>query len=99
MEVKVVQNFDETTLATALETLTRIKIMVAELERLLENLKSNDPKEQKFYSIAEVSRLTGINHISLWRLIKKGEIQAIRVGNKYLIPADILKVPSFLNKE
>jgi len=99
MEVKVIQKADETTLNSALETLSQIKIMLAELERLLINLKSNDTKEQKFYSIAEVSRLTGINHLSLWRLIKKGEIQAIRVGNKYLIPADILKVPSFLNRE
>lgn len=51
-------------------------------------------KEKEFMSIPQLARLLGISRIAVYQKVKKGEIEAVRVGRNYAIPkervADIL---------
>lgn len=42
---------------------------------------------KEFYSTAEVAAMLGISRIALFHRIKRGEIQATKVGRNYIIAA------------
>lgn len=42
-------------------------------------------KEKNFISVAEAAKLMGISRMHVVRKIKKGEIEAIRIGRMYAI--------------
>jgi len=71
------------------EIFEQMKELISEAQRILQTLE-NFQEEQRFYSISEFARLTGLHAGVIWRLIQKGEIPAIRLGKKYLIPAEVL---------
>jgi len=76
------------------EILEQMKELISEAQKILQTLE-NSQEKQRFYSISEFARLTGMNATVIWKLIKKGEIPAIRIGKKYLIPDEVLKLSSF----
>ncbi|MEK7516535.1 MAG: helix-turn-helix domain-containing protein [Patescibacteria group bacterium] len=49
---------------------------------------------KEFFTIAEVAKLLGVSRIAVYKKIKKGQIEAIRIGRNFAIPkkelADIL---------
>lgn len=47
-------------------------------------MKNNDKKE-KFISVAELAKILGISRIAVFNKIKKGQIEAIRIGRSYAI--------------
>lgn len=44
-------------------------------------------KNKEFMSIAQVAKLLGISRIAVYNKVKKGQIEAIRIGKAYAIPA------------
>ncbi|MEW6107838.1 MAG: excisionase family DNA-binding protein [Nitrospirota bacterium] len=40
----------------------------------------------KYISIAEFARILGISRIAVYKKIKKGEIEAVRIGRSFAIP-------------
>jgi excisionase family DNA binding protein len=46
--------------------------------------------EKKYYSLAEVGRLLGISRIAVFRKVKRGEIDAVRIGRSWAVPARAL---------
>jgi excisionase family DNA binding protein len=42
--------------------------------------------EQKYVSIMELAKLLGISRIAVYNKVKKGEIEAIKIGRSYAIP-------------
>jgi len=48
-------------------------------------------KEKKFLSIAQVAKILGISRIAVYQKVKKGQIEAIRIGRNYAIPEDFVK--------
>ena len=76
------------------ELLRVMRDMLDELEKFLHELKRNDEKiDKKFYSLLEVSRILGLEKGTVWRKVRGGEIPAIRVGKKYLVPAEFFTSP------
>lgn len=51
----------------------------------------NDPLEQKYYSRQEIARIFSVNPMTIYRLIRRGDIKAIRIGNDYRVSEDELK--------
>jgi len=47
---------------------------------------------QEYFSIPEVARLMGVSRIYIYALVKKGSIQAIRIGRNYAISKKNLDV-------
>jgi len=45
---------------------------------------------KQFYSLADVGRLLGISRIAVYQKVKKGEIEAMRVGRSWVVPAKAL---------
>jgi len=46
---------------------------------------------KRTYSIAEASKLLGIHRLTLSAAIRRGEIPALRVGRRVLIPSQALE--------
>ena len=44
------------------------------------------PVERKTYSVDEVSAILGIGRASLYAAIRKGELEAIRIGHRIVVP-------------
>lgn len=47
-------------------------------------------KDKEFYSVPEVAKILGVSRIAIFRRIKKGEIQAERIGRNYAIESSEL---------
>ncbi len=47
-------------------------------------MKNNNEKE-KFISVAELAKILGISRIAVFNKIKKGQIEAIKIGRSYAI--------------
>lgn len=47
-------------------------------------------KNKELISIAQVAKLLGISRIAVYKKVKKGQIEAIRVGKAYAIPVSNL---------
>lgn len=45
-------------------------------------------REKLFFSTAEIARLLGVSRIAVFQKIKKGDINAKRVGRNYQIPRE-----------
>ena len=43
-------------------------------------------QQRLFYKVSEVAEALGISRATVWRLIKQGEIPAVRIGRQYFIP-------------
>ncbi|MCG2724648.1 MAG: helix-turn-helix domain-containing protein [Elusimicrobia bacterium] len=46
--------------------------------------------EKEFYSVPEFAKKLGISRIAVFKRVKKGRIQAIRIGRNWAIPSDAL---------
>ncbi len=49
-------------------------------------MKEVDHKKNKYLSISEAASLLGMSRISVYKKIKKGEIQSIKIGRTHVIP-------------
>ena len=49
-------------------------------------------EDKKFYSIPEFAGLLGISRIAVFKQVKKGRIEAIRIGRNWAVPASALKL-------
>lgn len=45
---------------------------------------------EEIYTPREVARMFRVSTATVWRLIRKGEIRAIRIGGQYRIPASAI---------
>ncbi len=43
--------------------------------------------KKRYMTIPEFARLLGISRVAVYRRVKKGQIPAVKVGRKYMIPA------------
>jgi len=48
-------------------------------------------ENKQYYSLVDVGRLLGISRISVYNKVKKGEIEAVRVGRSWAVPAKSLE--------
>lgn len=46
----------------------------------------------KYISIAELAKILGISRIAVYKKIKKGEIEAVRIGRSFAIPGKYAEV-------
>lgn len=46
--------------------------------------------KKQYYSIAEVGKILGVSRITIYKRVKKGEINAVRIGRSYAIPSKSL---------
>ena len=46
---------------------------------------------KRYYSLAQVGRLLGISRIAVYKKVRKGEIEAIRIGRSWAVPASALE--------
>jgi excisionase family DNA binding protein len=64
------------------------------MNKIMKNKEEN--KENKpFVSVAELAKMLGISHVAIFKKIKKGQIEAQKVGRSYIISAE--EVNSILN--
>jgi excisionase family DNA binding protein len=43
-------------------------------------------KRKKYFSIPELAKILGISRIAVYKRVKKGDIEAIRIGRNYAVP-------------
>ena len=43
-------------------------------------------REKEFFTIPELAKILGISRIAVYKRVKKGQIEAIKVGRTYVIP-------------
>ena len=48
-------------------------------------------KEKPYYSIAEVAKLLGFSRTAVYKKVKKGQIEAIRIGRSFAISDQAIK--------
>jgi excisionase family DNA binding protein len=53
--------------------------------------KSNQADTRLAFSVSEFSRLIGVNRISVWRMIRRGELETAKVGRRHMVPSRELK--------
>ena len=57
-------------------------------------MKDGSMKKRKYITIAQLAKILGISRIAVYKKVKNGQIEAIRIGRNYAIPdeyvADIL---------
>lgn len=53
--------------------------------------KEKEKLERKYYSLREISEMTGISKNYLWKKVRSGELKAIRIANRYLVPKEELE--------
>ncbi|MBM3311447.1 MAG: helix-turn-helix domain-containing protein [Candidatus Aminicenantes bacterium] len=46
--------------------------------------------EKKFYSLAESGRILGISRVAVFQKVKKGDLEAVRIGRSWAVPARAL---------
>ncbi len=46
--------------------------------------------QHEYYSLAELGKILGISRIAVYKKVKKGEIEAIRIGRSYAVPKTVL---------
>jgi len=49
-----------------------------------------DRHPQQYYTVAEVAQMMRVSGMTIYRLIKAGELRALRVGHSYRVPAQAL---------
>jgi excisionase family DNA binding protein len=49
-----------------------------------------DSPAPKFYTVAEVAALMRVSGMTIYRLVRSGELRALRVGHSYRVPAEAL---------
>ncbi len=47
-------------------------------------------EKYKYLSIPEVAKLLGISRIAVYKKVKKGQIQAEKIGRAYAVPREII---------
>ena len=50
-----------------------------------------DRSAQQFYTVAEVAETMRVSGMTIYRLIRSGELRALRVGHSYRVPAEALE--------
>lgn len=58
----------------------------------MKQLKDDGPQ---FYTVAEVAELTRVSRMTVYRMVRSGDLPAVRVGNSYRVPK--LAVDEMLN--
>ena len=53
--------------------------------------------ETKYFSVPEAAKILGISRVAVFRKVKSGKIDAIRIGRNYAIPVE--RLPYVKNKE
>lgn len=48
---------------------------------------------REYYSIPEAAAILGISRIAVFKKVKKGQLEALRFGRNWAVPAHALKVP------
>jgi excisionase family DNA binding protein len=43
-------------------------------------------KESEYISLAQLAEVLGISRIAVYKKVKKGEIEAVRIGRSYAVP-------------
>ncbi|RYZ22089.1 MAG: DNA-binding protein [Chitinophagaceae bacterium] len=67
------------------------KITVSEVKVLVEGCVSlEDWKLREYFSLNELTKLVGVSRWTLWRAIKRNEIQAGKIGGRVIIKRDEL---------
>jgi excisionase family DNA binding protein len=51
----------------------------------------SSPVEKRFYTVAEISFITGLTEASIRARIQRGELETIKVGRRVLICKKVLK--------
>jgi len=46
--------------------------------------------EKTYYSLAEVAKIMGISRIAVFQKVKKGDLEAVRIGRSWAVPAKAL---------
>ena len=41
--------------------------------------------KKQYITLPELARLLGISHVAVWKRVKKGEIEAQKIGNTYVV--------------
>jgi len=52
--------------------------------------RSNTPVESRFYSVRDVARMLGVSAMTVYRSIADGEVPAVRIRNRLIIPASAI---------
>ncbi|PYE51989.1 helix-turn-helix domain-containing protein [Deinococcus yavapaiensis] len=81
------------TFEAALEDLLR-RVIREELQAHLSSRlpsPSEAPSGKLSYSILEAAEVLGVSRNSAYRLVGTGALRAVRVGRRYLVPADALR--------
>ena len=66
--------------------------LTKELAKLLRQLQEeNVHHEERFYSVKKTAEILDMGESTVRRLISQGELKAVRVGGKLLIPASALQ--------
>jgi len=66
--------------------------LTKQLARLLEQLQEEGSvQEERYYSVKKAAELLDMGESTVRRLIAQGELKAVRVGGKLLIPASSLR--------
>ncbi|MCL1897297.1 MAG: helix-turn-helix domain-containing protein [Micrococcales bacterium] len=47
--------------------------------------------KRHFYTVAEVAQMMRVSPMTIYRLIRSGELRALRVGHSYRVPAESLE--------
>lgn len=47
-------------------------------------------KESKYLTIPQLAEILGISRIAVYKKVKKGQIEAIRIGRNYAIPKEYI---------
>ncbi|GEM_PF-3334400 len=45
-------------------------------------------EEKKFYTLPELAKVLGISRIAVFKKVKRGKINAIRIGRNWVVPAE-----------
>jgi len=48
-------------------------------------------QNKPYYSLAETGRFLGISRIAVYHKVKKGELEAVRIGRSWAVPAAALE--------
>jgi len=49
---------------------------------------------REYYSLPEVAAMLGISRIAVFKRVKKGQLEALRIGRNWAVPAAAVPAPS-----
>lgn len=49
---------------------------------------------REYYSLPEVAALLGISRIAVFKRVKKGQLEALRIGRNWAVPAAAVPAPA-----